>query len=168
MPPVGTGRIEITGLRELLARSTSPQLVGQSVRQMLYRSTITVEGRAKRGAPVDTGRLRASIHHRVDTRAIPRWGIVGPTVEYARDVEFGTPPHWPPKGSLQPWASRHGFPRGEQGDYLVRRAISRRGTRAQPFMRPALRESLPDIARFVRAAGLRMELVWSGAGQRAA
>jgi HK97 gp10 family phage protein len=69
----------------------------------LERRAIQVERRAKRMCPVDTGRLRASITHGLETSG-GLSAVVGTGVGYAVFVEFGT------------------------GD-----------TRAQPFLRPALK-----------------------------
>lgn len=56
----------------------------------LTRRTVRVEGAAKRLAPVDTGRLRASITHEVGKDAQGPVGIVGSDVSYAPHQEFGT------------------------------------------------------------------------------
>jgi HK97 gp10 family phage protein len=56
---------------------------------------LLVERDAKKNAPVDTGRLRASITHYVEKEK-EIVGIVGTNVEYAKYQEFGTskmPPH---------------------------------------------------------------------------
>ena len=56
----------------------------------MAKAAFLVEGEAKSLCPVDTGRLRASITSRVETEDSKIVGIVGTSVEYARDVEFGT------------------------------------------------------------------------------
>jgi HK97 gp10 family phage protein len=56
----------------------------------LARKAVTVEGAAKRLCPVDTGRLRASISHRLGEDAESLFADVGTAVEYAPHVEFGT------------------------------------------------------------------------------
>lgn len=56
----------------------------------LARAAVTVEGAAKRLCPVDTGRLRASITHRLGEDAESPFAEVGTDVEYAAYVEFGT------------------------------------------------------------------------------
>lgn len=67
------------------------ELVAVIVRDIERRS-LRVEGAAKRAAPVDTGRLRASITHEVeDHRAeLEVVGRVGTNVEYAIYQELGT------------------------------------------------------------------------------
>jgi HK97 gp10 family phage protein len=83
---------------------------------------------------------------------------VGPNVEYGPYVEFGTRPHWPPIAAILEWVKRKGLGamrtskktgktyrgRGVAVDaaqksiaFLIARAISRRGTRPQPYLVPA-------------------------------
>jgi HK97 gp10 family phage protein len=100
---------------------------------------------AKSLAPVDTGRLRSSI------RAIGSGGrltfkvTIGTDVEYAADVEYGTAPHviypkdkkalfWP--GAAHPVAK-----------------VNHPGTRAQPFMRPAIAQAETILRKY--AKGIR-------------
>lgn len=52
----------------------------------LEKVGLFVEGRAKLLTPVDTGRLRDSIDHKVKDKSV----IVGTNVEYASHVEYGT------------------------------------------------------------------------------
>lgn len=139
-----------------------PNVSREPILRFLRRSAFTVEARAKEKAPVDRGRLRNSISHRIDEQQVR--AVVFAGVNYAADVEFGMRPHWPPVGALQPWARRHGFPAGPAGDFLVRRAIARRGTKAQPFMKPALDESLQDIEGFLELAGREIEQAWGAHG----
>lgn len=56
----------------------------------LERRALKVEGAAKRHAPVDTGRLRASITHRLEVDALGLMAVVGTNVAYAIYQEFGT------------------------------------------------------------------------------
>ncbi|GAA2112453.1 hypothetical protein GCM10009759_55180 [Kitasatospora saccharophila] len=111
-------------------RDALDRLRGESQRVM-DRVANDMVNTAKALAPVDTGRLRASI------RAIPAGGgrftytvAVGTNVEYAADVEYGTAPHvilpnkkkalfWP--GAAHPVAK-----------------VNHPGTAPHPFMRPAI------------------------------
>ena len=85
------------------------------------------------------------MHDLIRTVIKPFFAIVEARARYSAAVEFGTRPHWPPRGALQPWARRHGFPSGAVGDFLVRRKIAREGTDPQPFMEPAVQDSRRDI-----------------------
>ena len=55
------------------------------------KASMSPNGPSKPGEPpaVDTGRLRASITHRVETESGEVAGYVGTNVEYAPDLEFG-------------------------------------------------------------------------------
>lgn len=67
----------------------------------LQKAIMTVEGDAKKGCPVDTGRLRSSITSRIEEST----GVIGTTVEYASYVEFGTD-RMPARPFLFPAAER--------------------------------------------------------------
>lgn len=118
-----------------------------------------VAQRAANKAPRLTGRLKRSISESAPYAVGPgAWGVnVGTNVEYAAIQEFGgkTKPHvirarlksalafdWPnaPAG-LKP---------GKDGKYYFR-LVNHPGSviRAQPYLRPALRESRRDIRRLV-------------------
>lgn len=58
--------------------------------KMLKRAGIKVQGRAKQLAPVDTGRLRASITEELSRDGGGLVERVGTDVEYALHQEFGT------------------------------------------------------------------------------
>jgi len=58
---------------------------------------------------------------------------VGPTAPHGPHVEFGTKPHFPPMDALEGWAKRHGM----DSAWPICKAISERGTPAQPFLLPA-------------------------------
>jgi phage gpG-like protein len=70
----------------LLARA--PRAVAAAV----YATVVEVEREAKLLCPVDTGRLRASIHGQMTG---PAQGVVGTNVTYAAPVEYG---HVTPNG----------------------------------------------------------------------
>jgi len=93
---------------------------------------------------VDTGLLRSPNGIRVLFYNSNMAASVGSNLFYAPFVEFGTRPHWPPKGALQRWAERHGM----DDEFPIRRAIARYGTLAHPFLFPSFEEEKP---RFVKA-----------------
>ncbi|HEX6518279.1 MAG TPA: HK97 gp10 family phage protein [Nocardioidaceae bacterium] len=99
------------------------------------RAARLVVARAKILAPVDTGRLRASI--RVERRSFfglrQRW-TVGSDVEYAPMVNDGTRPH-----VIRPRRAK--ALRFKVGGRTVYAAVVRHpGTRARPFLDRALQE----------------------------
>ena len=97
-----------------------------------------VVARAKVLAPVDTGRLRASI--RVERRSIfglrQRW-TVGSDVEYAPMVNDGTRPHIIRPKRAQVLRFKVG------GRTVFAKVVHHPGTRARPFLDRALQ----DVAR---------------------
>lgn len=129
---------------------------------------------AKILAPVDTGRLRASITGAAQWRGVVELvGVVGSNVQYAPYVEYGTGTlaegeggkggaHFPPPAALDRWARRHHMPSG----FVVARAIARRGgLRPRPFLRPAVetpfmrrvfQEQMSNaMKRWARSAGVK-------------
>lgn len=83
--------VEFKGLKELqrdideAMKDLPPGLQGA-----MQKATLVVEREAKIRAPVDTGRLRASIASEVRAIGGGVQGIVGSVVEYAPYVELGT------------------------------------------------------------------------------
>ena len=71
---------------ELAGRLAAAEL---DMREPMTRIVLTVEGKAKRVTPVDTGTLRRSITHRVESAG--ERGVVGTNVEYAPIVHDGAP-----------------------------------------------------------------------------
>ena len=142
------------GLDELMRKAT-PDILAGPVTEFFKRALLYMEGQAVRNAPVDTGRLRASITSALDTRSLPLWGKVTTNVFYAPYVEFGTRPHFPPPAALEVWASRHGIP-----TFLVCRAIARRGTKAHRFMQRAWESAQGHIAGWLDDAAVAIEARW--------
>jgi HK97 gp10 family phage protein len=99
---------------------------------------------AKNTVPVGaTGELRRSIGSDIDERSLI--GIVGldfPGRNYGIYVEKGTRPHMPPIGALDRWANQRGL-----NPYAVAKSIARKGTKAQPFMKPAYEKNEKFIRR---------------------
>ena len=58
----------------------------RATEKALTTSALLVEGDAKLRAPVDTGNLRSSLNHKVETDR----ATIGTNVEYAPFVEFST------------------------------------------------------------------------------
>lgn len=64
--------------------------VNSKIEAIMMKAVLMVEADAKRMCPVDTGRLRASITHRVIHDRGVIQGRVGTNVHYGPDVELGT------------------------------------------------------------------------------
>lgn len=117
----------------------------------LEKCGLKAEGYAKKLAPVDTGRLRNSISHKVGNGADTEFTYtarvdgkkqeytshtvggdeadavyIGTTVRYAVNVELGTGVHFP-GGRQTPWVYKDA-----KGEYHMTE-----GQRAQPFLKPA-------------------------------
>jgi HK97 gp10 family phage protein len=135
-------KAEIKGLKEAQAKmeQTAKDLRGSAMQDAMWDATLVVEAQARRLAPVDTGRLRASIVPQVVQRDNVVKGIVGSNVKYAPYMELGARPHWPPLAALEVWARRH-----HTSAFLVARAIARRGTKARRFLQRAVMENRNKI-----------------------
>ena len=159
--------VKIEGLDRLI-KKTSPDLLRAPLKRFFERAAISVENRAKRNAPVDTGRLRSSLTHELDSADVPRFARVGTNVKYAPFMEFGTglfsdaegashTRHWPPPDALGGWAKRHGFASG----YAVAAAIGKRGgLKPRRYLRNALKDSLGDIRGFMDRLGREISEAW--------
>lgn len=113
-----------TALRRALGRQSD------EVRRAIVATGVDVQTEARRRCPVDTGRLRSSIVHRVEADARSTSVEVGSNVNYAADVEYGTAPH-----VIVPRNKKALFWKGAAHPVAK---VNHPGTRAQPFMRPAL------------------------------
>ena len=97
-------------------------------------------------APTAFGNLKDSMHAKMEKFK----GTVAPTVNYAVFVHEGTKPHWvkksewaDPSGAIYLWAQRKGI-----NPFLVARAIARKGTKAQPWMRNAFEKNQPELKKY--------------------
>lgn len=132
----------VKGVEELTAKLKQVQadLKGQPVTQAMQEATLAVTGSARRYAPVDTGRLRASIMPSVTMTGETVKGVVGSNVKYAAYMELGTRRFWPPIKKLQTWARRHGI-----SAYLVARSIARYGLAARRYLQRGFEENKPRV-----------------------
>lgn len=148
--------IELPGMAQVQARY-GPQAVAVPLRRLFLRIVIFGEGQAKLYAPVDRGRLRASLTHEVDQAEVPTYATFGTNVSYAAAMEYGTgrlydgpgahaARHWPPSGALDLWASRHGF---ESGAAVARIIGKRGGLKPRRYIRKALADTLPKVKAWV-------------------
>ena len=141
-------------LKRKLRSSTADVPVGR----FLDRAAFKLQGNARKKAPVDEGALKNSIGVESPNNRLRR---VGPSVDYGEYVELGTRPHWPPPGSLLGWGRRHGAltysKDGTPSDYLIRRAIAKRGTKPNPYMQPAADELEGQIPVLVSVLAAEIE-----------
>ena len=114
-----------------------PSAIYNKLKRVLWKSINKMHDLAVNYAPADTGRLKQSIAF------YPYWQgeteyILTDGVDYGIHVEFGTAPHHVPITPLKDWARR--VLGDESLAYAVEKKISRQGTAAQPFFRPALEQ----------------------------
>lgn len=85
------GSLRIEGLDEFRAALRKfPQAAQKGAKRGMTRGVLRVQRSARENAPVDTGRLRASIAYRVESLAAGVRGIIGSAVHYAPYQEWGT------------------------------------------------------------------------------
>jgi phage gpG-like protein len=145
--------IDVSDIVAFASRSTNaPRIVADETKNAMERSAIIVQNAARsniqqQGA-IDTGRLLGSITRDVS----PTEAQIGTNVTYAPTVEDGrrSGAPMPPSGALLDWMRRHGIP--AESEFVVRRAIARRGIKARPFLLPALTNNLTQIEREFEAA----------------
>lgn len=138
--------------------ATANAIVVDEMRQAVEWGGYAVEGKAKGYAPTGqtkTLRRQIGLVKPLDTSVPGRiTGIVRANTDYARAIEFNWKSQtgkWPPKGALISWMQYRGIP--EQYEYVIRRAIARRGYKdypnprgARPYLTRALAELIPAIS----------------------
>lgn len=122
----------------------------RKVAQALHRGALEISRDARQGAPSAMGLLANSI--RVEQVNDLEFHVVAGQ-RYAGAVESGTRPgRWVPHSEIRDWA------RAKLGSTdaglvgAIRRGIFLRGTRAQPFMKPALDNNADRLRNLVLQA----------------
>lgn len=110
-------------------------MIVEKVKKVLFKSVVKMQELAMLYAPVDTGRLRSSIRISPTQPGSQLYTLTAGT-EYAAAIEYGTNPHFTSYKNLTGWSNR--VLGDEKAAFAIRAAIAKRGTDAQPFMRPAL------------------------------
>lgn len=106
-----------------------------AVAAALERVGSAAEGFAADLAPVDSGRLRNSITHKVDDNSV----TVGSPLEYATYVEFGTG-KYASGGRNTPWVYKD-----DKGNWHYTH-----GQRANPFLKPALQNNIKTYQAIIK------------------
>ena len=141
---------------------SAPHWLGEEVGKGMSQSALAVQRESAMLAPVDTGRLRASITTEVDKGVIPKWAKVGPSVNYGAYVEFGRRPgRMLPPAALLPWLKRHGMP--ASAAFVVARAIAKRGIKPKPYMQDGYKAASRTIDRIWVRTSRAIELRWGRA-----
>ena len=123
--------IELTGLQEEKDRVIEDQ------KKVLWLSMHKMWELMLQRVPVDTGRLKGSIHISPKMSGYSTYTIAT-GVKYAVDIEYGTSPHHVNINDLKGWAKRKLGDENIAG--AVQQKISEKGTASQPFFRPAIAE----------------------------
>ena len=113
------------------------KLVLKQQKEILFRSMVKMLEIAKFKCPVDTNRLRDSIHLTPKKIGAIEY-ILSDGVDYGIDVEYGTSPHIVPVKELEGWSRRVLGDADAAPEVALK--IAERGTPAQPFFRPAFDE----------------------------
>lgn len=138
--------IRLEGVEELkTALRAFPEAAKKGARRGLTKGSLRVQRDAREAAPVDTGRLRASIAYEVQTLMSGVRAVIGTAVKYGKYREFGTRPHFVPAQYIGRWAELHGL--GYRGVFV--------SGRATPFLIPAAESNknavINDVITEVRA-----------------
>lgn len=162
--------VEVKGLKEAQQKleQTVRDLQGEPMLNAMRKATMVVQSEAKKKAPVNTGRLRASIVPEIRTVGTEIQGVVGSNVTYAAAVHNGSRPHWAPLEPLIRWVHlkrlsgiystktkrRLGNKATQEEEdkaaaVMIRYKIAARGTKAQPFLLNAFNENKERIAQYI-------------------
>lgn len=128
--------IKVKGIQKALkAFSNYSDSKNKQLEAAVQRATINIDRKAKQNAPVDTGRLRGSIHRTSNKLS----GVVFTNVEYAPYIEFGT-------GSMVD------VPEGLEDYAMQFKGDGKRQVNmpAQPFLFPAWEAVRPEYIREIK------------------
>lgn len=142
----GTYSLQIKGLDSMIADFKKAGVnYAPLLRQAMDKGTKRVQQVARdvirANGTTFQGNLARSITVRESTE---RRGVIGVGERYGGAVEFGRRPgSMPPSAPLERWAQ---LKLGKPGlGFVIAQKIKRVGTKAQPFMEPAYRESAPYV-----------------------
>ena len=105
---------------------------------------LRMEQKAVDRAPVNTGNLKASITSGVDGNFV--WVGAGfkEEVNYARFVEYGTPPH-----VIKPTTEKKALRFKKDQNTILTKKVDHPGTRPNPFLRTAMFEVIKEIPEII-------------------
>ena len=137
---------------EQLTKKLSGNLTKSPIQDGIKKLTLFIEREAKKGTPVDTGALRASINSKYGEFI----GIVGTQQKYAPFVEYGTKPHWAPFRAFEGWAGRHGI-----SEAAVWWSVGIKGTKAHHMFQKAMDKANDRIGDFIKDVGNAISVRWN-------
>jgi len=118
----------------------------KEVAKLVEDVILKIDKRTKEDTPVNFGRLRSSWRFKVYPESARILGEEYTDLNYAKYVEEGAKPHWPPSDPLQTWAKykfKLDWKEAKQAAYLIGRAISVKGTKAVKMLENAVNEVRP-------------------------
>lgn len=138
--PTGNTIVSIQGIDEMRdAFSRAPEIVSPIMQKAIEGgAAILAKYTTRNEVPWFTGNLVHSFREEI-MPLIARWF---PTAAYAASVNSGSKPHFPPyqNRAFAAWADAHDIPA-----YVLARSISKKGTKANPFMERIYNAAHPDI-----------------------
>jgi len=129
--------VKIEGLDKLQAAfKKSPSIAKEEINKAIKKSLLLIQAKATPFIPVDTGELRNKWLTTFGTLK----GTLENTAKHAVFVHEGTKPHFPPISAIERWANRHNIP-----PFLVAKSISKKGTKAIPFLDDGINKAMNQI-----------------------
>lgn len=141
---MGSITVSIDGVEKTIKRIKDVSaLQVKAIQEAINESCLNIERNAKRGAPVDTGRLRSSLRIRFTANTDKAYGQdVFTNVNYASFIEGGTGIYATKgDGRKTPWVYK-----GSDG-----RFYHTRGMKARPFLVPAFQAEQKNLLSNLRA-----------------
>lgn len=133
---------------KVTADKDAAKAVEQGTREVLFaaadRGFATAQEHVPHGATSNLAHTAVHPQEAGDGSIV--WGYNAP---YARYVEQGTRPHWPPIEPLKKWARR--VLGDESAAWAVQHHIAQHGTPAQPYVEPGI----AAMTAHIRARGLK-------------
>lgn len=114
--------------------------VKESARRALEGLGIDAVEQMQKTVPFASGHLKDNIDFKV-TEEGDKIVLEINMPFYAKFVEYGTPPHFPPLEAIVEWCVSKGIP--IEAAYPIAKAMSEQGTRPQPFIRPYINNRMP-------------------------
>lgn len=138
-----TNATELAAAIRLAPRETLPQ-----IKNAISRSIELVQNKAMRKAPVNKQSGGGNLRQSIKTYIYPLKGRVVAEAKYAAAVETGTKPHI--------IRARGRVLANTRTGQFFGKTVHHPGTRAQPYMRPAVDESKDEIIRNFKTAMLNV------------
>lgn len=146
---------EVNALARRLGIDVSPA-IEREMGVSMTRSVLRGQRQAVSTARHDTGDNRRRHTHAVEHVTGGVIGAIGTSAPHGPTVEFGRKPgsKMPPKGVLLGWMRRRNI--DPKKEYVLRRAIARKGTKGDHNLQTTVTKMLPDVQREFAGIGPRV------------